>query len=160
VTRSLGFALASWIAFVALYLLCVAQLSLPEFLFGSCVAAATTLFLLIVRRQSSHHFAIYARWLNKLRSIPLQMLIDCAIVFRAILRRPARSRGSGRFKLRDFHPGNEHPAARMRRALVTIAISCAPNSFVLGTTPNKEQLLVHQLAPTPPKEPRDREWPL
>ncbi|HEY2800289.1 MAG TPA: hypothetical protein VGI85_06825 [Chthoniobacterales bacterium] len=159
-TRSFGFALGIWIAFFALYLMCAAQLSSAELCLGAIVAATATAFLLVVRHHSSHHFRMNARWLGRLRAVPLQMLIDGMIVFRAILRRPALARGSGRFQAREFHAGNEHPAARTRRALVTIGISCAPNTFVLGTTETEEQLLVHQLAPKPPEKPGDPEWPL
>lgn len=150
--------LVYWALGFALYLLLAANVSLAELAVGAGVGAVTAAGLLVVRRYSRHHFQLPRHSLGRLSRVPWQMLIDCGIVLLAILRRPFRRRGTGRFQERDFHPGNEHPAARARRALVIFGICCAPNSIPLGVSPN-EKLLVHELVPQPPRE-RNRDWPL
>ncbi|HEX3818043.1 MAG TPA: hypothetical protein VHW03_07135 [Chthoniobacterales bacterium] len=159
-SRSLRFVLVSWLVAFGLYELLAGELSWPEAVVGAAVAAITVGVLANVRAQSTHHFQFPRGSLGKLRRVPLQMLIDCLIVFGAILRRPFLARGSGRFAEREFNQGNEHPASRARRALVTLGITCAPNTFVIGTISPNGKLLVHELVPEKSKTPRDRDWPL
>ncbi|HEY5037098.1 MAG TPA: hypothetical protein VII74_08225 [Chthoniobacterales bacterium] len=159
-TRSLRFLIVVWLVAFGCYGILVGKWAWAEVGVGAIVAAFTAAALFAVRAKSTHHFQFTLDSLGKLRRVPLQMLIDCLIVFGAILRRPFLRRGSGRFAERDFDPGNEHPASRARRALVTLAISTAPNAFVVGTLSPNEKLLVHELVPGKADAPRDRDWPL
>jgi hypothetical protein len=156
----LPYALITGCAAWAIYLALVGKSSAAELAAGLVVATTVTAALLFVRRESRHHFQIDLRWISRLRALPLQVLRDCAVVYAAILRRPSRARGSGRFGERDFHAGNEHPAARSRRALVICGISLAPNTYVLGSLGLPEgKLLIHQLVPEKSRG-HDPQWPL
>lgn len=157
--RLVGLTVVYWILLFALYLACAAQFSGAEIFTGMVAAAVAVTALMAVRAQSQHHFQMSLRWLANFARVPVEVLKDCVIVFKAVLCRPAKAHGSGRFELRPFDPGNEHPSSRMRRALVTTAISLAPNTFVIGVTEENDQLLVHQLAPQP-NEQRSSDWPL
>jgi multisubunit Na+/H+ antiporter MnhE subunit len=152
------FAAANWLSFLLLYLVLAGQFSGAELLAGAFSAGIAAFLLTMARSRSRHHFRLPAHSLGKLLRLPAEVLADCARVFLAVLRRPAQRQGSGRFQVREFEPGNQHPTARARRALVTLAISWPPNSFVLGLTPN-EKLLVHQLLPQPAQD-ADPRWPL
>lgn len=152
-------ALVSWLLLFGLYLSLAAQLAAAELVAGAVGAAIAVAVLMAVRGASRHHFQFSARWLRHFANLPAEVVVDCAMVDRAILRRPSLRQGTGRFQSRKFKLGNEHPAARLRRALVTTAISLAPNTFVIGVPEGEDALLLHQLVPEP-NESRDREWPL
>lgn len=159
VRRLAGLAFAYWILLFALYLALAAQLSAAELFAGAPAASLAVVALLSVRAQSRHRFQMSIRWLGNFAGVPAEALKDCLIVYRAIWRRPGMVHGSGRFQTRSFDPGNEHPSSRLRRALVTTAISLPPNTFVIGVTEANDQLLVHQLAPRPSDD-KNLEWPL
>jgi hypothetical protein len=87
------------------------------------------------------------------------MISDSVLVLRANCARPFRKRGSGRFSEREFNPGDDHAIARTRRALVTAAISLAPNSYVVAIDREARRILVHELVPRRAAT-RDPDWPL
>jgi multisubunit Na+/H+ antiporter MnhE subunit len=152
-------ALISWLLLFGLYLALAAQLAGAEMLAAAVGAAIATTVMLAVRRVSRHHFQFSARWLGRFVHLPAEVVADCAVVYLAILRRPSLRQGSGRFQSREFNPGNQHPAARLRRALVTTAVALAPNTFPIGVPEGENALLVHQLVPKP-NEQDDPDWPL
>jgi hypothetical protein len=159
VSRRVIFPLVCWLAGWTFYLLFAGKRTVAELAVGAACGAFTAAFCLALSLTSRRHFQCPAGWLGRLRSIPGQVVVDCFVVLRAICRRPALARGTGRFQTRAFHPGNTHPAARMRRALVTTAISLAPNTYVVGWGGSDSGLLVHQLVPEPPRS-EDPQWPL
>lgn len=158
VNRALVAAIWWWIFLAAVYQILAAKNSVAELLIGAGLGVAGAGLMFLVGKNSVHHFHFRASWLGKLARVPGQMLADCLLIFGAILRRLIEARGGGRFQLCAFRSGNEHPAARARRALVFFGMTCAPNAIALGVAPN-EQLLVHQLVPKqlPPRGP---DWPL
>jgi multisubunit Na+/H+ antiporter MnhE subunit len=152
-------ALVYWLLLFGLYLVLAATVTVEELLVSAAGAGIAVTVMMAVRSTSRYHFQLSAGWLRRFGQVPAEVVIDCAVVYRAILRRPRLRQGSGRFQSRSYEPGNEHPSARLRRALVTTAVSLAPNTLVIGVPETGDELLVHQLVPEPEK-PHDVQWPL
>ncbi|MFN2475003.1 MAG: Na+/H+ antiporter subunit E [Chthoniobacterales bacterium] len=148
-----------WAALLAVYLLLASNVTLGEVAVGGVAGLVATLAITAVRAQSGARFAMKAAWWRPLATLPLRALSDSLLVLRAICRRPFRQRGSGRFAEREFNPGNDHALSKTRCALVTAAISFAPNSFVLGVDCDRRRLLIHELVPQR-EAARDQDWPL
>jgi multisubunit Na+/H+ antiporter MnhE subunit len=142
-----------------MYLLLAGKTSLAELAAGAAVALVATIALATVRAEGRVHYELKKAWAVKLAPVLSQMVSDSFLVLGANCARVFRSRGSGRFGEREFNPGGNHPSARTRRALVTAAVSLAPNSFVLGIDEDAHRLLVHELVPTKDVK-RDPDWPL
>ena len=148
-----------WFALLGLYLVLVGEVSLAELIFGLLSALVSAIAAEILRHQGAFHFSIEGVSIAPLTRLPWQALAESALVLAADCRRPFESLDSGRFTEIEFNPGDDSAASAMRRALVTAAVSFAPNSFVVLLDAKRGRLLVHQLVPTPEK-PSHKDWPL
>ena len=148
-----------WLALLGIYLVLVGEVSLAELIFGLLSSLISAIAAEIMRQQGAFHFSIERNSIAPLTRLPREALADSALVLAADCRRPFESLDSGRFIEIEFNPGDDSAASAMRRALVTAAVSFAPNSFVVLLDAKRCRLLVHQLVPTPEK-PRDKDWPL
>lgn len=148
-----------WLVLFGVYLLLAGKTTGAELVVGAALALIATVALTRVRLKSGARFETKLAWLRPLAPVPWRMVSESFLVLGANCARPFRARGSGRFSEREFSPGNNHPPSRTRRALVTAAVSLAPNSIVLKIDREAHRLLVHELVPTK-DVPRDPEWPL
>ncbi len=122
-------------------------------------AAVAAIAATAVRQQCGIRYAVKPRWLAHFLTLPWKVLSDCFVVLAAICWRPFFARGSGRSSEWEFNPGNDQAESKARRALVTAAVSLAPNTFVVGIDRENHRLLVHELVPAK-GEPQDKDWPL
>lgn len=148
-----------WLALWAIYLVLVGEASPPELIIGLLAALISAIAAETMRQQGAFHFSIERNSIAPLTRLPWQALTDSALVLAADCRRPFENLDSGRFMEIEFNPGDDSAVSAMRRALVTAAVSFAPNSFVVLLDPKRGRLLVHQLVPVPEK-PRDEDWPV
>ena len=148
-----------WLGLFAIYLSLAGKMSAAEVVTGAALAVIATVALTTVRAESGVRYELKKSWLRPLAPMPFRMLSESFLVLGANCARFFRARGSGRFSEREFNPGNNHPSSRTRRALVTMASSLPPNSFVIAIAQEAHRLLVHELVPTKDVQ-RDPDWPL
>jgi multisubunit Na+/H+ antiporter MnhE subunit len=152
--------IGQFVLLLVFYLLLVGKVTWPEGIVG-CVVAA----IAVTARESAcrcggatHVFA--AGWGRRYIRLPGQVVSDTVRVFAATGWAGLHPKGVGRFLEVPFDPGGDDPASAGRRALVVGGLSVTPNVIAVQIEPEKERLLVHQLADAPPPGKGDRQWPI
>ena len=79
-----------------------------------------------------------------------------SVLLRCVWRRPAGAVGT--VSRQPFRSGADDAADAGRRALLTLAISLAPNGYALALRDGEDAVVLHRLARAAPAT--DREWPL
>lgn len=118
-----------------------------------------------VRARSDLAFHSHPRWWTLLGRIIRHTARDCVVVGRAVGSNLVRRRHpAGEFRTIEFaghrREGETEPEAAARRALVTIGVSLAPNSYVAVVDAEADRLVVHHLVEMRGTETPDRVWPL
>ena len=175
-TRRLKFWIAWYIPLVVLYLAFASTVEPHELLLGLVAAAVGATAQELVNAQDLVRFRLKPRWLADLRRLPGEVLADSWLLAVVLWRRVARGQATtGGFRTVPFPVVQEDEAVtNARRALVTMALSVAPNIYVVGIEGEDGVMLVHELVgkdgdPLPPSmvadlagpdaagTPRDRE---
>lgn len=140
--RRIG-ALAGWWAVGFLvWLLMAATLARPDVLAAVAAGLVVAGIMVLVGRMGLLDVAVRLRWLRHLPLLGEQVLSDLVVLARVLAgRRPA----AGGFRAIPFDAGDGGPEVVGRRALLTLATSLGPNTFVVGYDPDERVLLVHQL---------------
>ncbi len=153
---------AWWLPLLVLYLLLTGKPTWEEASAGLAAAAIATVGAVVAARAAALEFQPRLRWLVRLGRPFLQMLLDCCLVLGALWPRLVQGKNvEGVFSTIPFDPGGDDPQQAARRALITVGITLAPNTYVIGMDRQQGLILVHQLIPTrqPPGN-GNREWPL
>lgn len=153
--RVVGPWLGWWALAMLLWLALTSTVNASEAIGGvgaSCVAAT---FAEVTRRKASIGFWPRRRWLLRAWRIPVQVLTDTVLVYRALfLHLTRRRRVRGTLRAVPLPHGAPDDARRSARgALVTVGVSMTPNTFVIGIDPEKDEMLVHQLVARPASVP-------
>jgi len=135
---------------LALWLLLVGTVAVDELITGAAAAALAASLAVAVHRRGYIEFQPRARWLTELPRLCLGIATDTgrlavALWQAAVLRRPVR----GSMIAVPFHHGGDNGRDGARRALVNLAVSITPNSYVVDIDPDADRLLVHQLVAVP-----------
>ena len=94
--------------------------------------------------------------LKALASVPLDALRVGRLLLLSLVRRPSGQQGM--LQVQPFRQGRRgDPWDAGRRALVTLGLSLAPNSFVLDAS-SEGGLVLHRLQAVPPRP--DQDWPV
>ena len=138
--------LAWWAALLVVWLLLVDTTDPQELAAGAVAAAVAATLATAVHRRGYIRFQPRARWLRHTPALLWNVLVDCALLGRAlwqrtILRRPV----AGTTVRVPFEYGGDSGRDGARRALVNFAISLTPNSYVIDIDPEAHSLLIHQL---------------
>jgi multisubunit Na+/H+ antiporter MnhE subunit len=142
-----------WAGLMLAWLLFTLTLQPIEVLAGVIAAAIGATVAELVRVQDLKAFRPRLRWILRAWVLPARVLSDCGTVLMALFRRVFRGVPiEGAFRAVPFDSGEDDPYGAARRALVTVAISVTPNTYVVGIDKQHDCLLVHQLVPAP----RDR----
>lgn len=111
--------------------------------------------------RSELRFAFRPVWLLQVPLVAWSVVRDCAVVGLKLLRillGLSRHRRGAIIRM-SFESGGAHPEDALRRGLVILGSSLAPNGFVVGL--GDGELLVHRLARISSRHPpRNRSWPL
>lgn len=138
------------------YLLFAGQVSTDEIIAALCCAAAATAVSLTIPLVAERHFGFGGvPWFQLIRQACASLLSDVPRVALRLLRPHLPSGVLQRWPLVGT---GDDPHTTARRALVTLANSLAPNSYVVTVLGGRGELLVHRLIPDEP--PHDPEWPL
>jgi hypothetical protein len=116
---------------------------------AAIAATAAATVAAVVGRQRTLRFRFRARWLREGLNVPWQILVDCAVVLAALVRRPR-----GVFHARPTGPKGASAEAAGRSAFVTLAATFSPNAYVVDADRDSGTVLLHDLVPR-----RDSERP-
>jgi hypothetical protein len=148
-TRRLKIWIAWYVPLVGLYLAFASTIDPHELLLGLVAAAVGATAQELVNAQDLVRFRLKPRWLVDLRLLPGQVLADSWLLAVVLWRRVARGQTTtGAFRTVPFPVVQEDEAVtNARRALVTMALSVAPNIYVVGIEGEDGVMLVHELIP-------------
>jgi hypothetical protein len=148
-TRRLKFWIAWYIPLVVLYLAFASTVEPHELLLGLVAAAVGATAQELVNAQDLVRFRLKPSWLVDLRRLPGEVLADSWLLAVVLWRRVARGQATtGGFRTVPFPVVQEDEAVtNARRALVTMALSVAPNIYVVGIEGEDGVMLVHELVP-------------
>lgn len=150
----------AWALLTALYLAFAGQAGAVEAAAGLLAGLAGALLSLAVRRTGERRFRFRGTpWLRVLGRPLLALVTDAARVggrlLRAVLHGPDGTQGAA--VRQPFRQGGAGPGAAARRGLATLAVSFAPNSYVLRIAEHRDEMELHRLAEHPSSP--DRDWP-
>jgi hypothetical protein len=137
-----------FVALSGLYLGLAGRLAWPEALAAATCAAAVVAF---------GRFAVHREWVLLLGRILRHVLRDCRIVAGALAEALARRRHiEGVFREFAWQSHEDEEEAASLRALVTLGLSLAPNSYVVEVREDEKRLVMHHLVP--PERASEQVW--
>ncbi len=145
-----------WLAWAAgsmvLWLLLTSRSDGAEMLVGAGAAILAATVVEAVRDRGAFVFRPRLGWLRHAVRIPVLIVGDTVTVFAALVRHATgRRRVRGGLAAVPFvHGADGDPEDGARRAMATAGVSVAPNTYVIGIDPDRDEMLVHQLVPDVP----------
>lgn len=147
--KRVGFWVAWYVPLVVLWLAFVDTFARQEVIAGLVAAAVAATAAELVRSQELVRFRLDPRWLRGLPGLPWQVLRDTWLLTVALWRHCTGHPVRGVFRVVPFPSEADDNRSVARRALVTVLVSVAPNTVVVGVEGDEGELLVHQLVPQP-----------
>jgi multisubunit Na+/H+ antiporter MnhE subunit len=151
--KRLLFWIAWYVPLVGLWLLFVVTLDPAELLLGVVAAAIGATAQEVVNAQDLVRFRLERHWLRGLRHLPKEILVESWLLAVVLWRQlTGRRRATGEYRYVPFPADGaeaDDAGTNARRALVTIALSLAPNTYVIGIEGSDRAMLIHQLLPRP-----------
>ena len=150
--------LAWYCALFVTWLLFVDTVDAEELAVGAGAVALSACLAVAIHQRGYVRFRPRAVWLAHVPRVAWTVLVDCgrlagALVRRLVLRQPVE----GSTLRVPFHYGGDTGRDGARRALVNVAISITPNSYVIDIDPEAQSLLIHRLVAAPPDRVAERE---
>jgi multisubunit Na+/H+ antiporter MnhE subunit len=141
-----------WVVLMALWLLLTGTFDAQEVAAGVVASALAATAVIVVQAQGVMHLRPRASWLVRAGRLPARIIADNWTVLSLVLRRlVTREEIRGAFRALPFDPGGDDARSATRRALITIAITVSPNTYVVGIDRYAGLILCHQLAPSDPE---------
>src|SRR5919197_298333 len=138
--------LAWWAGSMLLWLLLTSTVDKAEAVIGAGASILAATAAEIVRAQGRFDFAPRGRWLWRAWRIPIRVGAESVQAFGVLANHvTGRKRVRGTYRLIEFRHGTTGPRDGARRALITVATSVSPNTFVIGFDSDQDVVLVHQL---------------
>ena len=147
--KRVGFWVAWYVPLVVLWLAFVDTFARQEVIAGLVAAAIAATAAELVRSQELVRFRLDPRWLRGLPGLPWQVLRDTWLLTVALWRHCTGHPVRGVFRVVPFPSEADDNRSAARRALVTVLVSVAPNTVVVGVEGDEGELLVHELVPQP-----------
>ncbi len=147
--KRVGFWVAWYVPLVVLWLAFVDTFARQEVIAGLVAAAVAATAAELVRSQELVRFRLDPRWLRGLPGLPWQVLRDTWLLTVALWRHCTGHPVRGAFRVVPFPSEADDNRSAARRALVTVLVSVAPNTVVVGVEGDEGELLVHELVPQP-----------
>lgn len=140
--------LARWAAFFAFYLLLADTLETPELITGLVAAGLAVASATVLERSRSVEARMQVRMLRYAYRPFVALVTDSARVTWALLSMLVlRRQVYGRFRVARYTATGGGVDDVARRIFTEWAGSVAPNRYVIGIDPEREQLVVHELVP-------------
>lgn len=150
--------LAAFVVLGGFYLLCAGVTTVDEDAAAAITAGLAAAYATLVRAKAGRRFALGAPWHRVICTPVLQLAPDAWRVAQVLAHGLIGPAGRGRMVRQPFRHGGRGPSDAGRRALVTLSLSVAPNTYAADLPDGAEALLLHQLAQAASSP--DREWPL
>jgi hypothetical protein len=141
-------AAAAWFVIaLGLWTLWVAQPTLVNWVVGIAVSAVTAVGARVVAARGLHSYTFRRSWLRLFAPVPWQIVVDFWLITRELAVAIAtRNRGTrGEWVTARFDAGGDTPRGRSWRALVTMAATFSPNSYVVDIDREQERRTNHDL---------------
>jgi hypothetical protein len=144
-----------WLLSFGLWSLLVFKTEAAEFVAGAVAATFSATAVEVLRSRGYAPFYPELRWGLALLRLPFEIVADCVLLVRALLR-AARRRETigGSFRCLHFPDADRHdPRGQARLAVAKWMGGVAPNTMVVGFDEPRDTVLVHQLVRTerPPR---------
>jgi multisubunit Na+/H+ antiporter MnhE subunit len=141
-----------WVVLMALWLLLTGTLDPQEVAAGVMASALAATAVVVVEAQGVMNLRPRASWLVRAGRLPGRIVADNWTVLSLVPRRlVTREEIRGAFRAIPFDPGGDDARSATRRALITIAITASPNTYVVGIDRHAGLILCHQLATSDPE---------
>jgi len=137
------------VAMAAAWLLFAAEFSLPEIIAAIIAGIAAGLGGYALRKQARHKQSGLRLWLRHFPGIIARALADCWKLTVMLAKILAGKSTQSSFRRIPFNYGPGNPDDIGRRVLATIGTTLQPNSYVAGYNETLNEVLVHELVPTP-----------
>ena len=139
-------AVVAWLLLFGLWMLLVGTLTPSEVVAGVAAAAIAVFALEVVIRRQGVRFRPDPRWVLRAWVIPWRTVREFGKLTLALWRGLVlRRRVVGRFVALDFRARGNDGRSVARRAVVTIAGSFAPNTYVVDFDRQRDRVIVHEL---------------
>ncbi len=139
-----------WTALAVIWLLLVGSFHYDELIVGAAASAVAATAATAVHHRGYIRFWPQASWLQEVPSLIATIAVDCGLLADALWRRAVRGEPVRGSTIRvPFHHGGDNGRDGARRALVNLAVSITPNTYVVDIDPEGDSLLVHQLVSQP-----------
>jgi hypothetical protein len=144
------FWLGWWLWSLGLWMLLVFKTELAEIVLGAVAAALAATGAELVRSRGWLPFAPRPRWLLALVRLPREVVLDTALLTRALWRRVVHGEPiEGRFRVVHFDDcGGDDPYTQARRATAKWLGGVGPNNYVVGFEEEHDAVLLRQLVKT------------
>jgi multisubunit Na+/H+ antiporter MnhE subunit len=145
-----------WAVLMALWLLLTGTFDPQETLAGFASATVAATAAVIVDAQGVIHLRPRAAWLLRATRLPGRVVVENWTVLTLLVRCiVTRQEIGGAFRAVQFDPGGDDDRSATRRALITLAITVSPNTYVVGIDREAKLILCHQLIPSDPESAYD-----
>jgi multisubunit Na+/H+ antiporter MnhE subunit len=137
-----------WVLLMGLWVAVDDSLRPDELAVGAVAAALAALAAELVTSQAGLRLQVKAAWLLRALRLPAQLVVDTWAVY-ALLAGVLFKRTpppAGTYQEVPVRYGDDTPLGVTRRVLLVGARSFTPNEFVLGLDPDRDVMVVHQLA--------------
>ena len=140
---------------MALWLLLTGTLDPQETAVGLLASAIAATAAVALAAQEIIRLRIRPGWLLRVHRVVGRVLVDNWSALSLLARYLAgRSGVRGAFRALPFEPGGDDSLPATRRALITLAVSVSPNTYVVGIDTEAKVILCHQLIPSPKESAR------
>jgi multisubunit Na+/H+ antiporter MnhE subunit len=140
---------SAWIAFFALWLLFVYQVTTSELIAAAVAAAITAFSGYVILRIIPACFEPRLRWMAQIYHLPAMIAEDLWLLLKCLLREIFRQPLRSTFVMAHFRTPAGGCRGSAQRALAILFVSTTPNSIVLDIDSQANRLFYHQVEPAP-----------
>lgn len=146
-----------WLLLNGFWLVLVDTLQGPEILVGVGASTIAVGAAVAIRAEGGLSFPMRWRWLPLLGPLPWGAVRDTGLVFWALARKVLlRQPVHGVFRAVHFPAGGDDPESVAWRAVATWGTSFTPDTYVVGIDRERQEIIIHQLVPSPPEKVKQR----
>lgn len=131
---------------VGVWLLTLSSVTVPDLCLAVPASLLCGVLALTGRRLVGGRWCPLRGWWTWLLTLPVAVIADTFGVWRAAARAVLRPGERGHEHVVHLPASDADDVAATRRALVTLALSASPGSYVVDFDPDRRELLVHTLA--------------
>jgi hypothetical protein len=136
-----------WVASFWLWIAYQGEWNKVEWVAAACAATLAAAFATLVAHHGLLRYRVPTRALAEGANVPLQIVVDFAIVTRALVRRLLGHETHGAFVVRSLPSAGSGATAAGDRAARGILATYSPNAYVIDLDAANHTVLLHDLVP-------------